>query len=610
MDKTKIYDVGSDDDSDKEVAAIISDYRDSNVLVYDRDLICKIGELPSSSDLPNNFDKMVEIQRDYDVSEIIFPSVPKLDKFQVEEDYDEVVVSDFAVIENLRLIEDDSVEYQITKFLELVLITEDQLEAMKGVRDALEDVLKTEFPDCKAFPFGSSASGLGFRDSDLDIHVELGCNAIDDTFYVKAGMWGDRFRTRKVCEILRRAERFKSAVNVLNARTPIIKLRDRLTRINCDINVVSCMGVRNTHFLAFCAEQDERFMPLVSILKYFCREQGVTSSGKGDHLNSYTMVLMVIFFLQGKGILYSLEVLQKGVEEEEVDGWNVAFNKDFSQLPELKDNKSSVYKLLLQFFKFYIDFPFDHVICPLVGQKVKKYNMRQGIYLPNVLEKAPNFGRKGEKIELNKAIVVQDPFELTRNVAQAVSRPRLDHMLGEFSRAVRLLDDLKRGENTEAMFWMLLEPGMVSYKDILHNHFVPICEAPLRLFEGLAVKDKVGDMFEGQEEVGLLDENVGRDIAVSEEYGASSDDNNTVRREIELPNERLEDLNGDRICDFVAERPEDTADDCVPAGQAPERPEQPMPVFHSNNNNRSSSMIQVQQFLFYQQSLRFPPPRL
>ena len=91
---------------------------------------------------------------------------------------------------------------------------------------------------------------------------------------------------------------------IANARTPIIRLKERRTGIKCDINVVSRMGVKNTEYVDFCRELDPRCLPLISILKYFSSTPEITGRGKGGHMNSYTLVLMVIFFLQKKNILH------------------------------------------------------------------------------------------------------------------------------------------------------------------------------------------------------------------------------------------------------------------------------------------------------------------
>ena len=76
---------------------------------------------------------------------------------------------------------------------------------------------------------------------------------------------------------------------------------------------------------------------------------------------------------------------------------------------------------------FYICFPYDtHIICPLLGSPVKKYNLKLGYNLPKALEQAPHFGKKKVKLEVDKSLlVIQDPFELTRNISGRISDAHL-----------------------------------------------------------------------------------------------------------------------------------------------------------------------------------------
>jgi len=565
MAESKIIDVLSDsEDSDA------SDASSDNSLVYSKRQIEEIGKLPLALNPPENFETIVERLRDGNVSATIFPSVPKAET-ELEEMNDVDIPDD--VIEYLKHL-DVGTEDLITKFKSFVEITKDQLDAMNEVSSALERVLKVEFPQCKAFPYGSSACGLGFQDCDLDIYVELGHNAVDEEFDERSSKWGVRFRTRKVCDLLKRAERFKSAVAVANARTPIVQLRERLTRIKCDINVGSSMGVRNTEFLAFCSVLDERFRTLVIILKYFCREQGITGSGKGNHLNNYTLALMVLFFLQRRGILHTVEVLQRGIEKEEIKGWNFAFCRDKSKLPELKPNPSSSTNLLSQFFEFYINFDFEYVICPLIGQKMKKKHIAMGIFLPKVLEGAPSFGRKGEKLELNKPIVVQDPFELTRNVAKAVSQQRREHMVEQFQTASRLMKYLKQ-EKSEAKLWMLFERNMVSFKN-LHT----------KTFQGFSSVD--GGMRSGV------------DVLAEDDSLQDLTDDQKLKHKLEREVE-AEKMNEVKLCEEKQEVSIEPKECSAPSKGN---------LHDLGKGNSLPSLLEIKQFLFHHQRLRFPAPKL
>jgi len=565
MDKARIIDVESEgEESDNE-----NTVSDESILVYPKILLEELGKSAMATDPPENFEKIVEKHRVNDVSATIFPSVSK-DVMEPAEEIEEDSASE--AVDYLKHL-DGPIEDQMMSFHEFVKMTGRTLDEMKEVCNAVENVLKTEFPDCKAFAYGSSASGLGAEGCDLDMYVELGYNAKDEAFHEISNIKGGRFRTVKVCNILRRVERFKSALAVTNARTPIIQLRERFTRIKCDINVVSSMGVKNTEFLAFCTVQDNRFRILVSILKYFCSQHGIISSGRGDHMNSYTLVLMVLFFLQKRGILYPLEVLQKGIEREEIEGWNFAFCQDLSKLPELRPNPSSKFKLLSDFFEFYVNFHYDYVICPLTGQHVKKYNMAQGIYLPKVLEGAPFFGRKGEKLELNKAIVVQDPFELTRNVGHAVSRKRHEHMVEEFKTASKLMKDLK-GKKTNVKFWMLFEPNMISYKNILTSEY------------------KVSSKEIVNEEDRFFVDSFAEEVVDGELSQDLTDDEKLKAKERRFESEKCELLNVE-----VETRNTESAISIEPLNIA-------------EKSKLNPTIMEIKQFLFHQQRLRFPTPKL
>ena len=45
--------------------------------------------------------------------------------------------------------------------------------------------------------------------------------------------------------------------------------------------------------------------------------------------------------------------------------------------------------------------------------------------MPNILSESPSFGSKKDKLKLNKILVVQDPFELAKNVARSVSKSNI-----------------------------------------------------------------------------------------------------------------------------------------------------------------------------------------
>ena len=330
-----------------------------------------------------------------------------------EREWDEGFVEKVSNMENLKRDE------KITLLVKWLKISEQKVRMHESILQILEETLRKEFPNCKAYPYGSTSSGFAFEDCDLDVFIDLGL--LDEGFEYSRG--DQQYRTKVIANILRREERFRSASPIVNARTPVVKLTDSQTGILCDINPSSKMGVKNSEFLKFCRLYDPRVDELVSFVKYFAIKHKIIGRGPGDHLNSYTIALMVIFFLQRRNILPPVEALQKRRPEELYRGWNIGFNKEFKMN---RRNNSNVAELLVAFFEYYIHFPYTkHVICPLTGKQISKNSIKQNYELPDVILKSRTFEMKKDMLDLGKILVVQDPFELSKNVASSVSESSL-----------------------------------------------------------------------------------------------------------------------------------------------------------------------------------------
>ena len=383
------------------------------------------------------------ILRDFnDVAAWLLPGVEAAEFAPVEER-----AWDADIASALSQIQSHSLDIQIDALAQLLTPSQERLQVLQEVTKEIENILRATFPSCKLVSYGSTVTGFGFRNSDLDIYAE-------GISYENSGHVKDH--TKHAALILRREERFRSSQPITNARIPIVKLLDRRTGVSCDINLACGMGVRNSRCLKFMSSLDERCVKLVLVIKYFCMKYGIIGSGPGKHLNSYTVNLMTIFFLQMKDILPSIKKLQENVEADIYNNWNFAFNKDYVHC---QSNKQDVSILFKEFFKFYKKFPFTtHVICPLIGKPIKRYSLKFGFELPEVLSLSPKFGKKNEKLECNSSLVIQDPFELTRNVAAVVNDDFVNSMIETFDRAYRTL---KRGKS----LGNILDPSKVDQQE-------------------------------------------------------------------------------------------------------------------------------------------------
>ena len=297
-------------------------------------------------------------------------------------------------------------------------------------------------------------SGLGLHGSDLDVYISL-------THAAKDRGHGCKNDLLEVKKMLRKhgSKRFRNSM-IVPARVSIVKLVDRNSRTRCDLNLSTRKGVLNTRFIKFCVDFDPRAHGLLVILKHFAKCHSLSGSGKGGHFSNYSIVLMVIFFLQTQSILHPLKVLQEvpGLKPVFVDGYNFAFCSDLSDLPVLQRNHCSMVDLLLGFFESFASFAFESlVISPLTGEQHLKEDMT-----------TTRPGNQTRKIMANfqKPLVIQDPFELRVNTARNVYQTRLDRVIQTFVTAAELLRSLVENDGVEeGAIGMIFEPDFLSFKN-------------------------------------------------------------------------------------------------------------------------------------------------
>ena len=83
------------------------------------------------------------------------------------------------------------------------------------------------------------------------------------------------------------------------------------------------------------------------------------------------------------------------------------------------------------------------MVCPLIGCPVLSYSLQHSPSLPPCLA---GCARGKEKLKVNKAVVIQDPFEVRRNVTANVSSCRLERLVRSCHTAARLLAGLQLQE--------------------------------------------------------------------------------------------------------------------------------------------------------------------
>ncbi|KAF9286025.1 hypothetical protein BGZ74_001369 [Mortierella antarctica] len=293
----------------------------------------------------------------------------------------------------------------------------------------LQKIIDKTFPgsQLRIEAFGSYASGLGSDTSDADLCITR------DNFDRYA-----RYNNLRVISVALRNGGMTKILPILNARVPIVKFVDPLSKINCDVNCNHVLGVHNSELIRCYSMIDPRVKPLVYNVKALVKAHGINDSSQGT-LSSYAYVMMILGFLQAQEppILPSLQAQPKErltelfvqLDHEGRGGRDLidcSFDHDIDHYRNFgAANTKSVGQLLIEFFEFY---------CRYFDYRTLEVNVRLGGYgIQKEVLKRRSSGRKqllpgqGEK-----KLIVMDPFILDRNVAGSCSGRHLTQVWRTF----------------------------------------------------------------------------------------------------------------------------------------------------------------------------------
>ncbi|KAJ3213611.1 hypothetical protein HDU67_002662 [Dinochytrium kinnereticum] len=168
--------------------------------------------------------------------------------------------------------------------------------------EGIQMIINEAFPNSgvKAHLFGSSVTGLGTSRSDVDVTLEVpGTGNPED--HPCSNMYN-------LSKILRNAG-MQKVIAVAHARVPICKFFDPKFRLSCDINVGNMLGIANSRLISTYLKLEPRLHPLIMVVKHWARSREINNPSAGGTISSYAYALMVINFLQVRGILPSLQKL-------------------------------------------------------------------------------------------------------------------------------------------------------------------------------------------------------------------------------------------------------------------------------------------------------------
>ncbi|XP_041981374.1 UTP:RNA uridylyltransferase 1-like [Aricia agestis] len=318
---------------------------------------------------------------------------------------------------------------QIQELMQYVRLTRDEVEQLQTLLDDLEHTLHSEWPDCKIYAFGSIITGLGIKTSDVDCYVDLPAwQGPPDEVCVR--------RARKILGWRRNI--FQNVFAITHAKVPIVKFYHMPTGRNCDVSFKSPAGVENSKLLAYWLQSDSRILPLTITIKYWSKVHNLTGT---NLMTNYSLILLVVFYLQQKNILPSVQFLQKKVQKFFINSWNVAFNAE----NHVNTNEESLFQLLKGFFEYYSTFDYEKfIVCPYLGRLVEKKLFNHLETVPNdfALYKDNVYSQDCEPMRLDSFMCIQDPFEHNRNCSVALYPKLANTIVASFKIAVHVANDV------------------------------------------------------------------------------------------------------------------------------------------------------------------------
>uniref|UniRef100_A0A672MGT8 polynucleotide adenylyltransferase n=1 Tax=Sinocyclocheilus grahami TaxID=75366 RepID=A0A672MGT8_SINGR len=285
----------------------------------------------------------------------------------------------------------------------------DDLEKKEQCRAALQRDIQTILP---FFLAGSSLNGFGSRSSDADLClvIEEGkVNHRTDAVYVLS-------LVRKLFYTLSYIER----PQLIRAKVPILKFRDRVSGVEFDLNFNNTVGIRNTFLLRTYAYVEKRVRPIILVIKKWASHHRINDASRGT-LSSYTLVLMVLHYLQTlpEPVIPCLQMDYPECFNPKMD-LHLVPSGPSNILAFVSKNQSSLGDLLLGFLKYYATvFKWDkHVISVREAKTLPKTSCREW---------------------RDKFICVEEPFDRT-NTARAVhEKVKFEAIKAEFTESYQVL---------------------------------------------------------------------------------------------------------------------------------------------------------------------------
>jgi len=326
---------------------------------------------------------------------------------------------------------------EVKELLGWVIPSTESQETANKVAECMKRVLLLQFPDAEVTGYagGNPAESAAFRVAvpDTEIVLSMETSSLRQASHERLSqghMAGALFDNRKLSKMALRSSTdllvgggFKFRRSAFTAPEPKVTLLAPMglngikDAVAVEFGVNSTSAPRCAALLACCDKCEPRFRELFFLVKRWARDRGVSHVAKG-HLSPYAWSLLVAYFMQvgtqdGKPLLPPLDDLQ--------------CKPQFPNMQASSSELKSVGTLFKEFVSFYHAFAWNKE-----GVSVRLSRRTNMWSLPMHIEQRDTCSI------YEVALSVEDPFELSNNLASHVSACTFQRLQEEFARAAKL----------------------------------------------------------------------------------------------------------------------------------------------------------------------------
>ena len=188
----------------------------------------------------------------------------------------------------------DSLHKEICDFYEFVKPQRFEQLVREDLLQRVDEVVRSELPNCRVYCFGSFAAGLYLPNADMDLVI------ISNEFrdYGQKVTCQTNNSMHRFANYLRNTIAEKGSVETITgAKVPIIKFMDKTTAIRVDISFENDTGVIANDTFSLWKEQFPVMPILVTIIKQFLMMRGLNEVATGG-LGGFSVTCLVTSLLQ------------------------------------------------------------------------------------------------------------------------------------------------------------------------------------------------------------------------------------------------------------------------------------------------------------------------